>query len=66
MSARKAKKRWENITGWIGVRPDNSVRQGEDQEEWRTIVARSSQAVPIRSLRPRNMWDVKREREFYL
>ena len=40
----RQKKRWEdNITEWTGLKLGEALRKAENREEWRTVVARSTQ-----------------------
>ena len=50
----RQKKRWEdNIPEWTGLGLGEALRQVEDREEWRKVVARSS-LMPQRSFRLRD------------
>ena len=50
----RQKKRWEdNIVEWTGLRLSDVLREAENRERWRELVARSS-VVPPRSTRLRD------------
>ena len=47
----RQKKRWEdNISEWTGLGMGEALRNAEDRDEWRKVVARSS-LMPQRSFR---------------
>ena len=52
------KKKWADnkiISEWIGLGLGEALRNAEDREEWRKVVARSS-LMPQRSFRLRDEW----------